>query len=148
MNTTWHWRAFITNLLSVEFLNIVRAHLKPGGIFLYNISFSDEAQRTAATVFPYAYKFINFMVVSDSPINIDKERLTQTLKDYTIDGKPALDLSQPKEKAKLEEILGIFEGIDQDRTWTLEMKSRDLILEQTEGVGIVTDDNMLTEWRR
>jgi hypothetical protein len=147
MNTTWHYRAFATNLLSVEFLNLVRSHLNSGGIFFYNTTFSNEAQRTGATVFPYAYKFINFLVVSDSPIIVDTERLSRTLKDYTIDGKPALRLSEPEDRGALEEILGIFASVDQDRPWTLEMESRDHILARTVGLGIITDDNMLTEWR-
>jgi spermidine synthase len=145
MNTTWHYRAFATNLLSVEFLNLVRSHLNPGGIFFYNTTFSNEAQRTGATVFPYAYKFINFLVASDSPIMVDTERLTRTLKDYTIDGNPVLKL--PEDRSKLEEILGILASVDQDRRWPLEMESRDHILARTAGLGIITDDNMLTEWR-
>ena len=147
MNTTWHYKAFATNLLSVEFLNLVRSHLNPGGILFYNTTFSNEADRTGATVFPYAYKFINFMLVSDSPIIVNTERLTRTLKDYTLDGKPVLKLSKPEDRDKLEEILGVFASVDQDRPWMLEMESRDHILARTAGLGIITDDNMLSEWR-
>ncbi len=88
------------------------------------------------------------MIVSDAPINIDIRSLIQTIKSYTIDGTPAMDLSNPRHKKKLIEILRIFEGVDQDRSWTHEMESRDHLLKRTEGLGIVTDDNMLTEWRR
>ncbi len=147
MNTTWHWRAFATNVLSVEFLNLVRAHLNPKGIILYNTTFSNEAQRTGATLFPYAYKYINLLVVSDSPIIIDTGRLTRTLRSYTLDGKPVLNLSKPEDRSELEEILGVFGSVDQDRSWVLEMESRDHILARTAGLGIITDDNMLTEWR-
>src|SRR5476649_179179 len=40
-NTTWHFRASVTNLLSVEFLDLGRLHLNPGGIFFYNTTSSD-----------------------------------------------------------------------------------------------------------
>ncbi len=147
MNTIFHWRAFSTNLLSMEFLNLVRSHLNPGGILFYNTTFSDEAQRTGATVFPYAYKFKPYLIVSDSPITIDTDRLRKTLKDYSLDGKPVLNLSKKRHTLKLEKILDIFESVDQDRPPNLQMESRDHILKRTEGLGIVTDDNMLTEWR-
>jgi spermidine synthase len=35
-NTTWHFRSNTTNLLFLEFLDLIKGHLNPGGIFLYN----------------------------------------------------------------------------------------------------------------
>src|SRR6185295_170187 len=67
MNTTYHWRAHSTNLLSEEYLRTVREHLNPGGVHYFNTTSSPEAQRTAATVFPYAMRIINFIAASDSP---------------------------------------------------------------------------------
>ena len=52
MDTIYHWRAHATNLLSVEFLELARGMLKPGGILYYNTTFSPEAQRTGAMLFP------------------------------------------------------------------------------------------------
>lgn len=147
MNTTWHWRAFATNLLSVEFLNLVRAHLKSGGILLYNTTFSPEAARTGSVVFPYAYKFINLLVVSDSPFAIDKARWEKSLRGYCIDGKPALDPSNGEQSKKLDHILSIADSLDKNRPWQDELESRKHILARTKGLGLITDDNMLTEWR-
>jgi spermidine synthase len=42
MNTTYHWRDHSTNLLSTDFLAIVRHHLNPGGVFFYNTTDSKE----------------------------------------------------------------------------------------------------------
>jgi spermidine synthase len=42
MNTTYYWRNHASNLLSVEFLRIVRHHLNPGGVFFYNTTGSDS----------------------------------------------------------------------------------------------------------
>jgi spermidine synthase len=49
MNTTLYWRSLVSNMLSVEFLQKIRAHLKPGGIHFYNTTSSLEAQKTGAT---------------------------------------------------------------------------------------------------
>src|SRR5690606_8887529 len=59
MNTTFHWRAHATNLLSVEFLELVRNHLKPGGAAIYNSTDSARVQRTACEVFPHVVRVIN-----------------------------------------------------------------------------------------
>ncbi len=74
MDTTYHWRAHATNLLSREFLELARGHLKPGGILYFNTTHSAEAQITGASVFPYAFRFGPFLAVSDSQILPDKER--------------------------------------------------------------------------
>jgi spermidine synthase len=54
MNSSFSWRAMATNLLSVEFLDLVKAHLKDNGVFLYNTTGSPEAERTGAAYFPFA----------------------------------------------------------------------------------------------
>jgi spermidine synthase len=50
-NTTFHFRASATNLLSVEFFDIIRHHLNPGGIFFYNTTGSSRVQRTGCVAF-------------------------------------------------------------------------------------------------
>lgn len=40
MNTTWHWRNYISNLLSSDFLNIIRYHLTRTGALYYNTTSS------------------------------------------------------------------------------------------------------------
>ena len=90
MNTTLHWRANVTNLLSTEFLQLVREHLKPGGVFYYNATGSPEALLTAVTVFPYAVRMWGFIAVSDAPIEVNKARWLDAMRRYTIDGNPVL----------------------------------------------------------
>lgn len=147
MNTTWHWRAHITNLLSVEFLQLMRKHLKPGGVALYNTTDSPEVQRTACTVFPHVVRVINSVVVSDSPLLPDRARWEQVLLDYRIEAHPVLDPSQPRHAEKLAKLLGMIDSLaDANPPWW-GMETRSSILARTEGMGIVTDDNMGTEWR-
>src|SRR5207302_5717931 len=46
MNTRFHLREHVSSLLSMEFLQLVRQHLKPHGIFLYNTTYSERALLT------------------------------------------------------------------------------------------------------
>ena len=92
-NTTWHFRANVTNLLSTEFLDLIKHHLKPGGIFFYNTTESGRVQRTACLAFPYGARLLNHMVVSQQPIQWDFARWRRTLEAYRIDARPVLDTS-------------------------------------------------------
>ena len=65
MNTTFHWRAYISLLLSREFLTLVRGRIAPGGLFVFNTTSSPDALYTAASVFPHAYLYDNFAVCAD-----------------------------------------------------------------------------------
>lgn len=146
MNTTWHWRAHASGLLSIDFLNIVRKHLSPGGMALYNTTDSDEVQRTACEAFPHVVRVINNVVVSDSPLMPDKERWRNVLLAYRINGKPVVDLSRHDHREHLDEILGMIDSMTSPKFVWWGMEVRSSILKRTEGVPIVTDDNMGTEW--
>src|SRR5581483_7671211 len=74
MNTTFSWRAHMTNLLSVEFLDLVRAHLEPWGIHYYNTTWSLDVMRTAIQTFPNALRAMNFVAVADRPFTFDLDR--------------------------------------------------------------------------
>ena len=45
-NTTFNWRMNVTNLLSVEYLEQMRKHMRPGGVFYYNTTGSPRVQAT------------------------------------------------------------------------------------------------------
>ena len=78
MNTTWYWRAYASNLLSQDFLNILKSHMKPKGILYYNTTQSADAYYTATKVFPYVYKY-KFMVLSSmQPISLEDHNNIQT----------------------------------------------------------------------
>ncbi len=146
MDTIYHWRAHATNLLSVEFLQLARSMLKPGGILYYNTTFSGEAQRTGAITFPYAYRFDIFMAVSDSPIHVDRERWRNTLLSYRLEGKPVLNPTLSPDRDLLEAMLHRADPRADGAYITKGLETRDNILWRTKGKAIVTDDNMATEW--
>ena len=142
-NTTWNWRAHITDLESVDYLAIVRQHLLPGALFYFNTTESDDVQRTAAMSFPYALRVYNFMAVSGSPVVWDDARWQATLRGTIIDGKPAFDLTTDEGRAAFDESLARGRA----NPATAPFESRSSVLARTAAAGLVTDDNMLPEWR-
>jgi len=71
MNTTFHWRSYITNLVSSDFLKIIKHHLEPGGVVYYNTTGSEDIVYTAATIFKHAVRFSSFVAASDRPFSVD-----------------------------------------------------------------------------
>lgn len=143
MNTTYHWRSNASNLLSVEFLQLIREHLNPGGVDLYNTTNSAEVQATGVRVFPYGLLIANCLAVSDSPLQLNKDRWRAMLTQYTIDGKPVFDLSRMRDHARLEEVVSMADGNSHGVFIT---ESSERIRARTKYARIVTDDNMGTEW--
>lgn len=148
MNTTFNWRANTTNLLSVEFLRLLREHLNPGGIVYYNTTDSGRVQFTGASVFPYALRVANFLAVSDTPINFNRETYRTILENFSIDGRPVFDLSNPVHRARIEQMVTLplsdheIVGSRLDES----IEGRTTILRRLNGLRLITDDNMGTEW--
>jgi spermidine synthase len=147
-NTTWHFRANVTNLLSAEFLALIKQHLKPGGVFFYNTTGADRAQRTGCLAFAHGARFTNHMVVSQTPIAWDFARWRRTLEAYRIDGGAEFDLSRAADRAVLDELMAMEASLTSgaphgDRP----IEPCSDILARTAGKRPVTDDNMGSEWR-
>jgi len=146
MDTTYHWRAHATSLLSREFLELARGHLKPGGIVYYNTTHSAEAQLTGATVFPFAFRFGPFVAASDSPIRPDKERWRRTLAAYRLEGQPILDVTNPADRELLEEIVDSADDLDDPIYDRWGMETAESLRRRHRGRRVITDDNMACEW--
>lgn len=148
-NTTFHWRAGASNLLSVEFLRLVRQHLNPGGIYYYNTTSSQAVQKTGASVFPHAARFEHFMFASDNPIVFDQARWSRALETWKVDGRPLLDFKRLEHRVRAREIIsyadrvGPLDRVDEMR---FAVEYRDSILERTTNYAVITDDNMGGEW--
>jgi spermidine synthase len=147
-NTTWHFRASVTNLLSVEFLELVRRHLKPSGVFFYNTTDSDRVQRTGCLVFAYGARFTNHMVVSNTPIAWDFQRWRRILAAYHIDGRPVFDQSRDQDRAQLDQFESWGGSLSPNQAHN---KKRPIepcpdVLGRTAGKRPITDDNMGSEW--
>jgi spermidine synthase len=136
MNTTQHWRAHATNVLSADFMQIARKHFAPGGILYFNTTDSYDIQLTAAKTFPHFKRVRNFVAVSDAPFDFDRPRWRELLSTMKIEGKPVLDLGSASDKAIFDDLMGFN---DMEPAWSIldryEKKYR-----------IVTDDNMVVEF--
>jgi len=136
MDTVQHWRSNATNLLSTEMLTLTRGMLKPGGMFYYNTTYSDDAIKTGATIFPHALRFGPFLAVSESPLQLDEARWRAIVEKQS---------GAPKER--LDEIAKYFQTVDETGAEHFAVESRDSILRRTKRFRVITDDNMASEWK-
>jgi spermidine synthase len=142
-NTTWHFRANVTNLLSAEFLGLVKNHLNPRGVFFYNATDSGRVQRTGCLAFADGARLLNHMVVSATPIRWNFARWRRILEAYRIDGRPVFDLSRSEDRAELDRLQTSLTAANAPRP----IEACAEILARTAGEQPVTDDNMGSEWR-
>jgi spermidine synthase len=131
MNTSYSWRSNMTNLLSVEFLQLARQHLKPGGVIYYNATGDANVKYTAAHVFKHVRTYHSFVAASDTPFDITaEERRANLLRFAGTDGKPVY----LRDEAHAQALLKLSKeslGIPKPRAGQL----------------VITDDNMLSEFR-
>jgi hypothetical protein len=136
MNTSFSWRAYMINLLSVEFLDLVRAHLEPWGIHYYNTTWSVDVMRTAIDTFPHALRVMNFVTVADEPIAFDELVWDRTLERVGLD------------RATFARLRTFGSSLsDPDLTKSDRLKSRESMLSRLPAGPAITDDNMLSEVR-
>jgi hypothetical protein len=145
-NTSFYWRDHSSDLLSEDYLKIVRDHLLPGGVYFYNTTGSDEVVATGLHVFPYGVRVINFLAVSDTPLRYDRERMLAVLREYRIDGKLLFDPANPESERVLagyakfaDTIYGPPDEKGMETSESLNARLRPRL--------IITDDNMGWEWR-
>ncbi len=134
MNTTWHWRANSSMLLSQEMMKLVSHHLSPSGVMAFNATGSVDAFYTASTVFKEVRRYQNFIYGAhwnpfDAAANAEAWNVLRTV---TVDGKPAFG----EGSVKVQEFSRLpFFRLDHD----LKRLQRPPEL--------ITDDNMLVEYK-
>jgi SAM-dependent methyltransferase len=144
-NTTFNWRAYTSQLLSTEFMELVRDHLRPGGLFYFNTTDTPSAFRSAFEVFPHGVRFLNFAAVSQSPVIFNATRWHDALLGYRIDGLAPFDTTSELGRTRLRGFL----SIPRDPTgWYGKpmLESRAAMLSRLQQIAAITDDNMGTEW--
>ena len=137
-NTTFHWRSNASNLLSVEFLELIRSHLNPGGFYFYNTTDSLRVAKTGCSVFKNALMIAKFIAVGDSSLAVDPSRLRERLLDYPLGTGTVFDRNNPEDLRRLDEVTANLRKL---------LRTREQILSGCpEGLRLITDDNMGTEW--
>jgi spermidine synthase len=148
-NTTYHFRANASNLLSSEFLALAKAHLNQNGLLLYNTTSSERVQRTGCLAFSFGARFTNHMVLSSAPLTWDFDRWRSTLENYRIDSRPVLDLSVAADRTAMAQLMSLRAAFAPDAKFDREtpIEPCPQVLARTARETPVTDDNMGTEWR-
>jgi spermidine synthase len=132
-NTTFHYRVNTSNLLSREYFSEIRTHLNPGGILMTNTTGSYDVLATGDAVFPFAYRYANFLYASDKP-------LTPTM--------TWLQTVQRPDGARFSLDAPHREGSVVDLLSRAKLEAVASFIKRGPVMGeIITDDNMLTEYR-
>jgi spermidine synthase len=131
-NTSYYWRANAGNVLSREYFAEVRRHLHAGGVVTANTTGSFDVLATVQSVFPYAYRYANFVYAAQVPLTPDFDLLARVRRP---DGALfAAGLVSPASvagelfQARLEPVA-------------------DFIARRGADAQIITDDNLLSEYR-
>lgn len=134
MNNTWHWRAYSTNLMSIEFMNRLKTIMHSDSLLAFNSTYSPDAVYTAGQTFSYVSVFKNFVYASQSPLVIRYEDACN-LNPVYIDGQSCANENHLAAIKNLEHISFSHwnEAITQ---WNKGRKPE-----------VITDSNMITEFK-
>lgn len=134
VNNSFHWRANATHLLSAEYFALVAERLAPNGVLYFNTTHSDEAMRTACTVFASGVRLGSFLAVGDGNVLLDLVAYEAAVRTFAVEGRSVTRDGDAWIVRKLPRWLASdnFESCAQ-------------ILERTIGKRLVTDDNLATE---
>ncbi len=136
-NTTYHWRAYTSLLLSREYLQEMSRHLAPGGIVAMNTTDSLDAYATALDVFPHVARYLNFAYMSNQALQRrpDAEAVLRSCRTL---GQPAFP-----------EALFAEPGVAWRLLNTPLIEAGDYLRQQTadDPPAVITDLNMINEFR-
>lgn len=136
MNTTFHWRANTTNLLSKEMLTLIRDHLNRGGLLAFNATGSSDAFFTASRIFPHTYRYTNFIYAGNYDFRNENVHAKMRLSTLMLENKPVFSFSDQNDLNAINTMMGVpFESIEEVKAASTRM------LEE------ITDQNMLTEFK-
>jgi spermidine synthase len=144
-NTSFHWRDHSSQVLSTEFLQIIKQHLLPGGIYYYNATESPDVFITGLHEFKYGLRVITFLMVSDYPIVLDKNHWFSVLNQYEIDGKKMFRTDTQRGQLVLAAYNAFADSL-KDPPRVLGIEAGDVLAARLGARHIITDDNMGAEW--
>src|SRR5208282_2943342 len=145
VNTTYHWRDHSSSLLSREFFQMIHQHLNPGGIYYFNSTGSFDAMATALREFPYGLRVINFLMVSDSPIVVDKARWESNLRGFQIDSHSLFPQGDAGAQEALARFLSLADSLSAPATY-VGLETSASLRSRLSRYPTITDDNMGAEW--
>lgn len=135
MNTTYHWRNQVNNLLSKEFIELCKKHLNTCGVMFYNTTESEDVKYTASHHFNYITTYANFVAGSDCPFPSDTSLIRRSLKEFYYKNRPVYYLDSIS-RHSLERIINSNFSMNKKYEY-LNIKNRYYI----------TDDNLASEYK-
>jgi predicted membrane-bound spermidine synthase len=145
-NNSFYWRDHSSDLLSMDFFRIIRKHLDRGGVYYFNTTGSDDVLATGLEEFPYGLRVYNFLAVSDSVLEVDKDRLLSVLQRYKIDNQLVFDPNRSNSQSALESYMELADSVEQPQVLR-GIETSDSLRRRLGERLIITDDNMGWEWR-
>jgi len=144
-NVTFHWREHATNLLSREFMQLIRTHLEPGGAYFYNATSSPEAFRTGLAAFPHGLRVFGFLAVSDRRLEFKPDVFASLLATIRVNGRPLLDPAVPEQRQRIRQLTQYMAQPSLPASPAALEDGADL-LRRLPDARVITDDNMAVEW--
>lgn len=130
-NTTFHWRANISFLLSEEFFRLCKEHLEEGGTLWINTTGSREVLSTLARVFRHVVVYKNIAGASDEPLDLEPEQRRQALKRFErFRGDVPVEVEAALEHLATAELVDLGQRL------------------REAPYPVITDDNMWVEYKR
>ena len=133
MNTSFHWREHITNLLSKDFLLLCKKSLNPDGVMYWNTTHSPVVINTACHAFNYVTTYINFVAASDTPFKMTTEEKKKAFLQFIQNGDPVFKQNDSAlallDKYSATPLLNVRDSFLRKNLW------------------VITDNNMATEYK-
>jgi spermidine synthase len=134
-NAPGHQRSHTTEIVSAEFLEACKGHLKPGGVLYYNTTGSEDILYAAAKTFKHLVRFGSFIAVSDSPFVMSVETRRENLLSFRdVAERPCV-----KRQMHWQELMERLAGAD--------LSDKAELARKETGRWFITDDNMATEYK-
>ena len=136
MNTTYHWRSYSSNLLSIEFLRLLRNHMNLDAIVTFNSTGSMDTFKTAVTIFPHAYLYDNFIIAGNDDFRRNLPGGFDRVARMRWDTRPIFDLQRKADVDAIRKMLTV-----PFRTFAEIQQGSPRLYE------VITEQNMITEYK-
>lgn len=135
MNTTYYWRMYAANLLSKQFLQLIKQHMCEHAIFAFNSTSSPDALKTASLVFPNAYLYRNIIIASDYDWRntLKSKNTIEWLSQLTLDNKKLFPSN-----------IDIIRKFIHTTTYSLDEITA---INNKRNLEVITDNNLITEYK-
>ena len=133
-NNTFSWRAYSTNLLSREYMQLIALHLRPGGIAAFNSTFSSDVLATARKVYPFVERRTNFIYASGTDFSRATTAATRVYRELSLNGTAVF----------ADSAFGAG-GLARDMVDAPFMPPEQQFVGLSASPGVITDQNMMSE---